>query len=210
MSGRTAWTLAALVALAALVGAALGRPLPRQDDDDEAELTQLRGRRSFENNCLICHGAPIVTLSRLAPAQWKAELTKMIGWGAPVPDDEHEPLLAYLNLNFGVNSPAAQPGPITIRQAEAQVESQLLADDLAPTPTLLNRGAKVFAEHCASCHGTDAGGGLVGPNLVQKPILDRPHDFDVILREGRRRMPSFTQAIDEAAETNLRLWLSTK
>ena len=39
------------------------------------------------------------------------------------------------------------------------------ADEPSTDPAILAEGSKVFAGHCATCHGAD-GGGLVGPNLA--------------------------------------------
>ena len=213
MKNRAGWTIAASMALlsvvGAVVGAAVGGLAPRQDDE-EVEETLMRGRHSFENNCLMCHAAPIVASQRLNPEQWKTELTKMIGWGAPVRDDEREPLLTYLNHNYGKNVARARPGRTTIRQAEADVESRLPVVDLVPTANLLGKGARLFAVNCASCHGVDARGGLVGTNLAEKPILYRPEEFQAVVRQGRRSMPGFKQVLDDSAETELLRWLRTK
>ena len=209
MMTRAGWTIAASMALLSVVGAAVGGLAPRQDDE-EVEETLMRGRHAFENNCLMCHAAPITASQRLSPEQWKTELTKMIGWGAPVRDEEREPLLAFLNRNYGEHVPVARPGRTTIRRAESDVASRLPQDDLRPTPNLLEKGAHAFAAQCASCHGADARGGQVGTNLVQKPILYRPAEFQALVREGRHSMPGFRQALDRSSERELLMWLRTK
>ncbi len=208
MMNRAGWTIAAMMALLSVVAATVSGLTPRQDD--EAEETLARGRHSFENNCLMCHAAPIMASQRLSPEQWKTEVTKMIGWGAPVPDDEREPLLAFLNRNYGEHVPAARPGRTTIRRAESDVESHLVADEFRPTPDLLDKGGRVFAVQCASCHGADALGGPNGTNLVRKPILSRPEEFRTVVREGRRNMPGFKQALDRSIEGELLMWLRAK
>ena len=45
---------------------------------------------AFENNCLMCHGAPIIESQKLTLEQWKASLAKMIDWGSPVPEEDRE------------------------------------------------------------------------------------------------------------------------
>ena len=209
MRNRAGWMIAASMALLSVVGAAVGGLAPRQDDE-KMEETLMRGRHAFENNCLMCHAAPITASQRLSPEQWKAEVTKMIGWGSPVRDDEREPLLAFLNRNYGEHVPVARPGRTTIRKAESDVESRPPKEDLRPTPNLLEKGAQVFAAQCASCHGADARGGPTGTNLAQKPILYRPAEFHAVVREGRHTMPAFKQALDRYTESELLMWLRTK
>ena len=36
---------------------------------------------------------------------------------------------------------------------------------LTAQPQLIEQGQKLFGEHCSGCHGKDAGGGEMGPNL---------------------------------------------
>ena len=51
--------------------------------------------------CLTCHAADIVAQQHLTEKQWTAEIVKMTGWGAPVPEKDREALAAYLVANFG-------------------------------------------------------------------------------------------------------------
>ena len=189
-------------------------------DDDDAELRELQGRQSFQNNCLMCHAAPIVTSQRLTAEQWKAELTKMVGWGAPVPPEENAVLLAYLIQNYGEGVPKVRSARITIRGAEAAIDSQNDEGDairnhgsiprketLAELTVSIGRGEKLYKENCAKCHGANAKGGEIGMNLVAKPILNRWIDYRTIVREGRNRMPGFKQVLDKEAETNILDWL---
>jgi mono/diheme cytochrome c family protein len=201
---RTTRSIGGMVACLALAANLLARPSTTDDDDPEA--LALQGRLAFENNCLMCHGAPIIESQRLTPEQWKASLAKMIDWGAPVPIEDREALLALLNARYGENVPPAKPGRITIAEAEAS-----LGVHPAGSPTDAHvRGAELFALQCASCHGADARGSQVGTNLVEKPVLDRGDDFRRIVREGRRRMPGFKQSLDPSAEDALIGWLRRK
>ena len=54
-----------------------------------------------ESACLKCHSADILLQQRMGEKQWSANLTKMIGWGAEVPDDKKDELVAYLVKSFG-------------------------------------------------------------------------------------------------------------
>jgi quinoprotein glucose dehydrogenase len=46
--------------------------------------------------CQICHSSEYVQQQRLTPAQWRATITKMIGWGAPITVAEGEALAQVL------------------------------------------------------------------------------------------------------------------
>lgn len=200
---RLAVLLLVPLALASIAGASR-----RQDDD--AELREFRGRTSFRNNCLMCHTAPLMASQRLTPDQWKAELTKMIGWGAPVPKDEESDLLDYLNRHYGDKVPTVRPDRITVAEAEKAIG--LLPDEAGgDLPQRADRrGADLFARHCASCHGKDARGAEGGTNLVARPVLGRPSDYRQVVREGRNRMPGFRAALDREAESAILVWLQAR
>ncbi len=182
---------------------------PSKADDDDDELRQLKGKQALQNNCLMCHAAPIIVSQRLSAEQWKTEVTKMIGWGAPVPPEDHAVLLDYLTLEYGEKVPKVRPSRITIRGAEASLEHQNDEGGVNSLSGNRERGQRLFVEHCGKCHSENARGGEVGPNVVNRPILDRWTDFRVLLREGRNRMPSFKQALDRDMERDILWWLET-
>ncbi|HSS44405.1 MAG TPA: cytochrome c [Thermoanaerobaculia bacterium] len=59
--------------------------------------------------CLSCHSADILWQQRLTDKQWSAEVNKMIGWGAQVPAEQKDALVAYLLQNFGPDNEKFQP-----------------------------------------------------------------------------------------------------
>ncbi len=59
--------------------------------------------------CLRCHSADMVRQQRLTEKQWTAEVTKMAGWGAAVPEDQKAALIAYLVEHFGPDNDRFQP-----------------------------------------------------------------------------------------------------
>ena len=59
--------------------------------------------------CLNCHSADMVCQQRLTQKQWSAEVTKMIGWGAVVPEERKDALVAYLLQNFGPDNDRFRP-----------------------------------------------------------------------------------------------------
>lgn len=59
--------------------------------------------------CLHCHSADMIRQQRLTERQWTAEVTKMVGWGAAVPEDRKAALVAYLLEHFGPDNDRFHP-----------------------------------------------------------------------------------------------------
>ena len=74
-----------------------------------AELPPGEGKAVADQACLNCHSADMVRQQRLTEKQWTAEVTKMTGWGADVPDSKRDALLAYLVKNFGPDNDRFEP-----------------------------------------------------------------------------------------------------
>jgi competence protein ComEA len=87
------------------------------------------GQAVVKKACLSCHSANVI----VAPPgrtedQWEDVISKMIGRGAIVSDDDADLLIDYLSTNFGPNSKSAHPAS---QAAPAQPSSQ----DKAAPPT---------------------------------------------------------------------------
>ena len=67
------------------------------------------GKAAADAACMTCHSADIIAQQRLTEKQWAAEITKMAGWGADVPADRRDELIAYLVKNFGTDAPKFEP-----------------------------------------------------------------------------------------------------
>jgi cytochrome c oxidase cbb3-type subunit III len=66
-------------------------------------------------------------------------------------------------------------------------------------------GGALFGQHCAFCHGRDAGGGETGPDLTQSKLVSQDvggNKISEVLRDGRpdKGMPSFTFSGAEVEE----------
>lgn len=59
--------------------------------------------------CLHCHSADMLRQQRLTEKQWTAEVNKMVGWGAAVPEDQRAALVAYLVEHFGPDNDGFHP-----------------------------------------------------------------------------------------------------
>jgi hypothetical protein len=67
------------------------------------------GKEIADKACLNCHASDIVRQQKLSEKQWTANVTKMIGWGAELPENRKEELIRYLAANFGPTNRAFQP-----------------------------------------------------------------------------------------------------
>jgi len=108
----------AAAALGVLLGAALvAAPAPTGNDDKPlpalgAELGALPEgpmKALADQACLHCHSADMIRQQRLTEKQWTAEVTKMVGWGAVVPEDQRAALVAYLVEHFGPGNDGFRP-----------------------------------------------------------------------------------------------------
>ena len=74
-----------------------------------AEFPPGDGKAIADGACLACHSTDMVRQQRLNEKQWTANLTKMVGWGAEVPESKREALIAYLVKNFGPDNDRFEP-----------------------------------------------------------------------------------------------------
>ncbi len=176
------------------------------DDDDEAAIREAMVRRSLEENCLICHAEDMIAGQRLTPAQWKAEVDKMLGWGSPLPKEAAAPLVDYLSRKYSDRERPPVPSRSSLRQLASY---EIPLERAAPIPAAgdLPRGERLYAANCATCHGPTALGGDLGPALVGKAILDRPQDYNRIVTQGLRRMPGTRLTLSAAEQAEILGWL---
>jgi cytochrome c5 len=67
------------------------------------------GKAIADRACLPCHSAEIVRQQRLGEKQWKANVEKMVRWGAEVGESEEAELVAYLAKHFGPDNDRFRP-----------------------------------------------------------------------------------------------------
>jgi len=58
--------------------------------------------------CTQCHNTSRITEQHLTRKGWQAQLEKMEGLGAVIPDADRDPMLNYLVKNFGPQKGAAK------------------------------------------------------------------------------------------------------
>lgn len=57
-------------------------------------------------------------------------------------------------------------------------------------------GHALYRQHCAGCHGLEAGGGL-GPRLLANPRVQNGDYVAQVVAVGRRAMPGFGDVLEE-------------
>jgi alcohol dehydrogenase (cytochrome c) len=74
----------------------------------------------------------------------------------------------------------------------------------------IDAGRQVFASRCAACHGTEGGGGELGPSIVARIPLRSDAELDVVVREGLpgSGMPAFPN-VSATERTDLVAFLRT-
>jgi cytochrome c oxidase cbb3-type subunit III len=128
-----------------------------------------RGREAFQKVCAACHSIETVTSQRRTRAQWQENITSMIGRGAKGTDEEFSLILDYLTLNY---APAATPAPPPGGgRGRGPAFSPGPADKQVIDTAAADRGRKVYAAECITCHGTHARGGDKGADLVRSEIV---------------------------------------
>lgn len=185
-------------------GALQAKTEPTPEDEERVEQREA-ARRIMRDNCLICHSEEMVAGQRLTAAQWKTEVEKMIGWGAPVPADQTALLTAFLTEQYSDAVPAPAPSRLTYEQALATVRAESSHE---ASRNDAGSGAKLYATHCATCHGADGQGADLGPNLLEIATLLRPAEYHAVVRDGRHRMPGFKLQLTAAQENDILTWLS--
>lgn len=196
--------IALLILPLALATIALG-PKSQDPEDDERGYELALGKRTMEQNCLMCHSVEMIASQRLTPTQWTAVVDKMTNWGAPVPPEEKARLLDFLTTSYAPSVPAQK----LERLAASDIgrKNDAFVSEPLPSSVNLTRGQATFKAQCAVCHGESAIGGALGTNLVSHRSLLSVSGFVAVVQDGRRRMPGFSRAISRQDELDALAWL---
>jgi len=204
LKGTRTLGVALLLALALLVMASMAARAGKPGQDPDTEL----GMRLYAENCAVCHGPEGqgrvgATLAKDWPSI-RPDLTvktiitngvpgsRMPAWsqakGGPFSEAEIEALTGYI-LSW-------QTGGAPVITARATVT---LRSPITPPPNVEgdpNRGAVLFDENCAVCHGPN-GQGRAGATLAKAWSGVRPDlEVETIIANGIQgsQMPAWSQA----------------
>jgi ubiquinol-cytochrome c reductase cytochrome c subunit len=179
------------------------------DEDDEAAYRDALAARAIQENCLICHEANMYMDQRLTPAQWKAEVEKMVSWGSPLPAQDQEGVIDFLARRYRDVDPAPAPRRADLAAIDtpevptADAEGRAAAEGGDPAA-----GERLYNINCANCHGATALGGDLGPSLVGRAVMNRYAAFDRDVHKGLRRMPAFDKVLDASQRRDVFAWLA--
>jgi mono/diheme cytochrome c family protein len=185
-------------------GSALKPQVP--EDDEDAAYREAMARRSLLDNCVICHTEDMIAGQRLTQTQWKAEVDKMVTWGAPLPKEATDPLVEYLAKRYSDREPAPVPFRSTLKDVDSLEVPSGRSEPTAASGDSA-RGERLYAANCATCHGHAGLGGDLGPSLVGKAILDHRREYDRIINQGQHRMPGFRLIMNAMDQADVLAWL---
>lgn len=86
-------------ALALVAALALTTAVPATPAAQDAQLPQTPGWE-LVMRCLMCHSVEIAVQQRFGPDGWSDTLDRMIKYGAPIPPEDKQRLMAYLLRHF--------------------------------------------------------------------------------------------------------------
>lgn len=175
-----------------------------RDDERDGADGDLAARRAVELNCQVCHEMRMITGLRLTPAQWKAEVDKMVTWGAVVSDGDRALIVDYLARSYPADAPRPAPEFIALASVESP---ELPPADEEPIEGDAAAGEKLYMTLCSACHGPTARGGELGPSLANRAILGHAAAYNEIVQKGLRRMPPFKDVLKPQQERDILVWL---
>jgi mono/diheme cytochrome c family protein len=146
----------------------------------EPELPMAPGRDEYLSVCVSCHSARYVTMQPLFPQrQWEETVDKMVKvYGAQADPEQRAAIVQYLVATHGPDSARAAARDeeddfsLSTRTAARSetVPSLKPATEGAAHGQEVGRGAELFKQHCAACHGAAGrGDGFVAQVLLRKP-----------------------------------------
>jgi mono/diheme cytochrome c family protein len=130
----------------------------------------LAAHETFLRVCSKCHPADRVIAEGRSRAQWENTIISMqTSRGAVITPEEFDEVLEYLTRFHSRDAVAQAPAPGGGRGAvppgpRANVGA---ADRHRVDPAGAERGKKIYASECVTCHGANARGTERGPNLIR-------------------------------------------
>ncbi len=157
----------------------LRQAVERLDVNVDAEA-QPSGATVLADKCTLCHSRQLIESQRLTPGQWEKTVDKMVKvFKVELSPGETKALLAYV-AKYSPELTKVAPEPVVYASEARRFETSRAGDP--------KHGAKLFAAHCADCHGKEAQGDK-GPRLKGRTVPDA--DFRGAVAVGRGLMPPF-------------------
>lgn len=101
-SNKAAWGLVALLVVAVGVVSACGGAAPEPaGSGSTGESVAIDAQALLEGRCTECHPLSRTTSASKSREQWDETVTRMIGYGVELNDEEQVVLVDYLAENYG-------------------------------------------------------------------------------------------------------------
>jgi mono/diheme cytochrome c family protein len=159
----------------------------------EPELPMAPGREVYLTVCVSCHSPRYVLMQPpFTQSQWEQTVDKMAKtYGAQMDPAQRNAIVQYLvtthgpdsaravardeDSDFGYTSkPTASPEPAPLLTTLAEGAERIKQ---------IERGAELFQQYCAACHGpTGRGDGFVAPVLWRKPKNRTRYSLELLSR----------------------------
>lgn len=168
-----------------------------------AHQTDQAGAAAYANHCAICHGdqregilpafPPLVGINRqMTDDQIITLIHNGRGRMPGFPNLPHEQVASLVHF-------LATPALTAVATSQAATGA---ASGAASSSPLVEAGKGLFQQNCAFCHGRDAMGGEVGPDLTRSKLVLADVGGDKIsevVRNGRpeKKMPAFNFSSQE-------------
>jgi len=175
----------------------------RTEEEDVAHR-DLMAKKALEASCLVCHEMRMITGLRLTPAQWTAEVDKMVNWGAVVSEGDRRLIVDYLARTQPVDAPPPAPELIALASVESP---ELPPGEEDPIEGDAAEGEKLYMTLCSACHGPTGMGGELGPSLANRAIIGHTAAYNEIVQKGLRRMPPFGETLKPQQQRDILVWL---
>ncbi len=142
----------------------------------ESEIPDAPGRDEYRVVCVTCHSHSYVTLQPAFPERrWTEIVDKMAKiFGAPMDAAQRRAIIGYLvAIQDAPGGAGTGTSPVDGGKQEPEpvaVPLLAFATDDAGRAAELERGAELFRQFCAGCHGSEGrGDGVVAPVLFRQP-----------------------------------------
>lgn len=139
-------------------------------DANKPQLPNAPGKETVQQLCGNCHSANIVLGKGLTEEGWSEIVASMVSRGAKGTESQFEEVIAYLAKNF---PPKTAPGGTlaSARKGGGGGFTMGPDDKQIVDPDASERGKKLYAAQCITCHGPAARGNTNGPDLVRSVLV---------------------------------------
>jgi mono/diheme cytochrome c family protein len=139
-------------------------------DANKPQLPNTPGKETVQQLCGSCHSANIVLGRGMTEDGWSEVVASMISRGAKGTQSQFTEVIDYLAKNF---PPKTAPGGTlaSARRGGGGGFTMGPDDKQIVDPAASDRGKKLYAAQCITCHGPAARGNVNGPDLVRSVTI---------------------------------------